>query len=253
MVMPRTLLPLLQRVAIITVQCWRKCPESKLQKCPKKAIMEIWDIWPYLYTSFLLDSDTPPQTRWCMGGNVSQVWNHLDTSIYLLKDKQPGPNIEGNGLDDPQWPRHGKRPASISCQVCLLISLPNPKEMIIWGPRFLSLAAFFHQATTNNRRSCQVQLAGIRFLMRWRQYKISDVLVMLETTWNILYLVIGWSASLLLHGRSNPIYAQLDRKTTSHQDTSTTSFPPPWNSHHLQGPPLTLSCHSSDWDAQRWS
>ena len=139
--------------------------------------MEIWDIWPYLYTSFLLDSDTPPQTRWCMGGNVSQVWNHLDTSIYLLKDKQPGPNIEGNGLDDPQWPWHGKRPASVSCQVCLLISLPNPNEMIIWGLHFLSLAAFFHQATTNNHRSCQMELAGIRFLKRWRQNKITDVLV----------------------------------------------------------------------------
>ena len=97
----------------------------------KKAIMEIRDIWPYLYTSFLLDSDTSPQTRWCMGGNVSQVWNHLDTSIYLLKDKQPGPNIEGNGLDDPQWPWHGKRPASLSCQVYFSLSFPNPNKMII--------------------------------------------------------------------------------------------------------------------------
>ena len=145
----------------------------------------------------------------------------------------------------------GQLPLAVRC--VFPFSFPNPNKMIFWGPRFLSLAAFFHQATTNNHRSCQVELAGIRFLMRWRQYKISDVLVMLETTWNILYLVIGWSASLLLHGRSNPIYAQLDRKTTSHQDTSSTSFPPPWNSHHLQGPPLTLSCHSSDWDAQRWS
>ena len=37
LVMPRTLLPLLERVAIITVQCWRKCPESKLQKMPPKS------------------------------------------------------------------------------------------------------------------------------------------------------------------------------------------------------------------------
>ena len=145
--MPRTLLPLLQRVAIITVQCWPKTSNSiqreRLQKRLKKAIMEIRDIWPYLYTSFLLDSDTPPQTRWCMGGNVSKVWNHLDTSIYLLKDKQPGPNIEGNGLDDPQWPWHGKRPASVSCQVCLLISLPNPNNMIILRSPFLEFGCIF--------------------------------------------------------------------------------------------------------------
>ena len=36
LVMPRTLLPLLQRVAIITVQFWRKCPESKVAKMPQK-------------------------------------------------------------------------------------------------------------------------------------------------------------------------------------------------------------------------